>query len=76
MTVQIVKLTGEMETVEMDELQEDGTYKKVPKEIEITEVVQEQDFHESHKAIMSKQAQLRAAMLSRDTGFRHVVKIL
>ena len=76
MTVQIVKLTGEMETVKVEQKQEDGKIKMVDQKNEIMETVQEVDFDEADKAMISKQAQLRAAMLSRETGFRHVVKIL
>jgi hypothetical protein len=74
MKIQIVKHTGELETITVDQKQEDGSIKPVDVEQEILETVQEADYTEDTKQQVMKAAALRAAMLSRDTGFRHVVK--
>jgi hypothetical protein len=75
MKVQIIQHTGKTETV-TEKVKEGEETKDVKKEKEILETVQEVEFDESQKASMATRAQLRAIMLSRDTGKKHVVKMV
>jgi hypothetical protein len=74
MTLQIIKHTGQFETVDTGQVDELG--KAITAEREITEVVQTAEFTDEEKPMMAKKAQLRAMLLSRDTGKKHVVKMV
>jgi hypothetical protein len=74
MKVQIIQHTGKTETV-TEKVKEGEETKDVKKEKEILETVQEVEFDESDKT-MAKRAQLRAMILTRDTGKKHVVKMV
>jgi hypothetical protein len=74
MKVQIIQHTGKTETV-TEKVKEGETIKDVKKEKEILETVQEVEFDESDKT-MAKRAQLRAMILTRETGKKHVVKMV
>jgi len=75
MKIEIIKHTGEMETVQVEQTKEDGTKETVDQEREILEVIQDREFLEDEKDQVMKAAALRCAMLSRDTGFRHAVRL-
>jgi hypothetical protein len=74
MKVQIIQHTGKTETV-TEKVPDGETIKDVKKEKEILETVQEVEFDESDKT-MAKRAQLRAMILTRETGKKHVVKMV
>ena len=74
MKVQIIQYKGKTETV-TEKVQDGETTKDVKKEKEILKTVQEVEFDESDKT-MAKRAQLRAMILTRETGKKHVVKMV
>jgi hypothetical protein len=74
MKVQIIQHTGKTETV-TEKVQDGEKTKDVKREKEILETVQEVEFDESDKT-MARRAQLRAMILTRDTGKKHVVKMV
>jgi len=75
MIAKILKKTGEYETVPVEVTNEQGVKETVDQQREILEEVQAREFTEGEKAHVMKSAALRAALLTRDTGYKHVVDI-
>jgi len=75
MIAKILKKTGEFETVQVEVTNAEGVKETVEQQREIMEEVQAREFAEGEKAHVMKSAALRAALLTRDTGYKHVVNI-
>lgn len=76
MKIQLIRHTGEFETVKVDQTQEDGSTEKVEVKREILETVRETEVDEDTRGQISRAYQLRAQMLTRDTEDRHETRMV